>query len=117
MKTKLNGFFTLLLAFMVQIVFAQVKTEGTTNVINVVKKESAKTLQEVVVNGLGVKIEKQALGCAISNVSSNDIEPRSEANIARIASSKASSGVQIQQQSSISGSSTSISILCYNPII
>ncbi|NQV77666.1 MAG: SusC/RagA family TonB-linked outer membrane protein [Lutibacter sp.] len=166
MKTKLNGFLTLLLALMVQISFAQEKTVtgkvsdasgplpgvtvlikgtktgtqtdfdgnystianigdvlqfsfmgmqtvektvGSTNVLNVVMQENAQALEEVVVTGLGIKREKQALGYAVSNVSSEDIEQKPESDIARVLSGKAS-GVQITQQSGMSGSGTSIII-------
>jgi len=166
MKTKFNGFLTLLLAFMVQISFAQEKTVtgnvsdtsgplpgvtvvvkgtntgtqtdfdgnysinastgailqfsfmglqtklvtvGNSNTIDVVMQEDAQALEEVVVTGLGIKREKQALGYAVSNVSSEKLEQKSESDIARVLSGKAS-GVQIQQQSGMSGSGTSIII-------
>ncbi|NLP58288.1 TonB-dependent receptor plug domain-containing protein [Lutibacter sp. B1] len=166
MKTKFNGFLTLLLALSVQISFAQVKTVSgivsdasgplpgvtvvvkgtntgtqtdfdgnysikasagdilqfsfigmhvtektveTANVINVLMQESAQALKEVVVTGLGIKREKQALGYAVSNVATEDLEQRSEGDVARVLSGKAS-GVQIQQQSGMSGSGTSIII-------
>ena len=166
MKTKFNGFLTLLLALVVQITFAQEKTVtgnisdasgplpgvtvvvkgtnmgtqsdfdgnysikatsgavlqysfmgmqtvektvGASNTINVVMTEDAQALEEVVVTGLGIKREKRALGYAVSNVGSEDIEQKAEGDIARVLSGKAS-GVQIQQQSGMSGSGTSIII-------
>ncbi len=89
-----------------------VKTEqtvGTSRSMNVVMKADAAQLDEVVVTGLGIKREKQALGYAVSNVSSEDLEQKSEGDIARVLAGKAS-GLQIQQQSGMSGSGTSIII-------
>ena len=166
MKTKFNGFLTLLLALLVQVTFAQEKTVtgtvsdasgplpgvtvivkgtntgtqtdfdgnyainaavgavlqysfvgmqtvektvGSANVINVTMQESAEALEEVVVTGLGIKREKQALGYAVSNVDAESINERAEGDVARVLTGKAS-GVQIQQQSGMSGSGTSIFI-------
>ncbi len=167
MRTKLNGLLTLLLAFVVQISFAQDKTisgtvtdsdglplpgvnivvEGTTNgtqtdfdgnyaisasqgqallftyigqkparrtigaesVINVQMEEDAQALEEVVVTALGIKREKQALGYAVTEVGSEDLEQRPEGDVARVLQGKAS-GVQITQQSGLSGSGTNIII-------
>jgi TonB-linked SusC/RagA family outer membrane protein len=166
MRTKFDGFLTLLLALLVQITFAQEKTVtgkisdasgplpgvtvvvkgtsvgtqsdfdgnysikaasgavlqfsfmgmksvektvGASSVIDVVMTEDAQALEEVVVTGLGIKREKQALGYAVSNVGSEDIQEKSEGDIARVLNGKAS-GVKIQQQSGMSGSGTSIII-------
>ncbi|MFD1293555.1 SusC/RagA family TonB-linked outer membrane protein [Lutibacter holmesii] len=166
MKTKFNGILTLLLAFMVQITFAQEKTvtgkvtdasgplpgvtvvvkgtstgtqtdfDGnysikantgailqfsfigmeaidktveTSNVLNVQMIESAQALDEVVITGLGIKREKQALGYAVSKVDAKEIQQKSEGDIGRVLSGKAS-GVNIQSQSGMSGSGTSIII-------
>jgi len=166
MKTKFNGFLTLLLALLVQITFAQEKTVtgtisdasgplpgvtvivkgtnvgtqsdfdgnysikvnsgavlqfsfmgmqtvektvGASNVINVTMQEDAMALDEVVVTGLGIKRSKQALGYAVSNVGAKDIEEKAEGDIARVLTGKAS-GVQITQQSGMSGSGTNIII-------
>ena len=70
-------------------------------------------LEEVVVTSLGIKREKKALGYAVSEVSSQDIEQRGEGDIGRVLSGKAS-GVQITNQSGISGSGTSIIIRGFN---
>ena len=58
-------------------------------------------LEEVVVNSLGIKREKQALGCAVSEVNSEALEKRAEGDVGRILAGKAS-GVQITNQSGIS---------------
>lgn len=70
-------------------------------------------LEEVVVTSLGIKREKQALGYAISEVDEASIEQRAEGDIGRVLSGKAS-GVQITNQSGISGSGTSIIIRGFN---
>ena len=66
-------------------------------------------MEEVVVTSLGIQREKQALGYAISWVDEASIEQRAEGDIGRVLSGKAS-GVQITNQSGISGSGTSIII-------
>ena len=70
-------------------------------------------LEEVVVTSLGIQREKQALGYAISEVDEAAIEQRAEGDIGRVLSGKAS-GVQITNQSGISGSGTSIIIRGFN---
>ncbi|MCK5402079.1 MAG: TonB-dependent receptor plug domain-containing protein, partial [Flavobacteriaceae bacterium] len=173
MKTKFSGILTLLLAFVVQLTFAQEKTisgtisdnsglplpgvniivKGTTtgtqsdfdgnysinasagdvltfsyvglktveqtvgaaNTINVTMEEDAAVLEEVVVTAQGIKREKKALGYAVSEVSSEEIEQRTEGDIARVLSGKAS-GVQITSQSGTSGSATNVVIRGYSSI-
>ena len=66
-------------------------------------------LDEVVVTSLGIKREKQALGYAVSEVSNESLEQRAEGDIGRVLTGKAS-GVQITNQSGLSGSGTSIVI-------
>ena len=66
-------------------------------------------LEEVIVTSLGIKREKQALGYAVSEVSNESIEQRAEGDIGRVLTGKAS-GVQITNQSGLSGSGTSIVI-------
>ncbi|UII74935.1 SusC/RagA family TonB-linked outer membrane protein [Flagellimonas sp. HMM57] len=167
MRTKLNGLLTLLLAFVVQVTFAQDKTisgtvtdadglplpgvnivvEGTTNgtqtdfdgnytimastgqtllftyigqkearrtigadsTINVQMSEDAQALEEVIVTAQGIKREKQALGYAVSEVASEELEQRPEGDVGRVLTGKAS-GLNITQQSGLSGSGTNIVI-------
>ena len=87
----------------------QERAIGTSNSINVRMEENAEALQEVVVTALGIKKEKQALGYAVSEVNSEEFEQQSQGDIARILTGKAS-GVQINQQSGLSGSGTNIVI-------
>lgn len=82
---------------------------GLENVINVQMQEDAQALQEVVVTALGIQKEKQALGYAVAEVGADQLEQKSEGDIARILTGKAS-GVQITQQSGLSGSATNIII-------
>ena len=66
-------------------------------------------LEEVIVTSLGIKREKRALGYAVSKVETASIEQRAEGDIGRVLTGKAS-GVQITNQSGLSGSGTSIVI-------
>ena len=166
MKTKFNGILTLLLAFIVQITFAQervisgvvsddigpvadisVTVKGTTkgtvtdfdgkysikakkgdtlvfshvsygavekvvgdsNTINVQMKETGETLKEVVVTAQGIKREKRALGYAVSTISTDEIEGKSEGDIGRLLKGKAA-GVRITSTGGVSGSGTNIII-------
>lgn len=70
-------------------------------------------LEEVIVTSLGIKREKQVLGYAVSEVDSGALEQRAEGDIGRVLAGKAS-GVQITNQSGISGSGTSIVIRGFN---
>ncbi|ANH60174.1 SusC/RagA family TonB-linked outer membrane protein [Dokdonia donghaensis] len=170
MKTKFSGILTLLLAFVVQVSFAQTTVSGTVTEDNgplpganvIIKGTSTGTqtdfdgnysiqaspsdvlvfsfvgfatqevtvgnqstinvalaadnaLDEVVVTAQGVKREKKALGYAVSEVASEEIEGRTEGDVARVLSGKAS-GVQITSQSGASGSATNVIIRGYTSI-
>ena len=99
--------------------FVGMKTEervvGAANTINVSMEEDAAVLEEVVVTAQGIKREKKALGYAVSEVSSEDIEQRTEGDVARVLSGKAS-GVAITSQSGTSGSATNVVIRGYTSI-
>ena len=82
---------------------------GAGNTINVQMEEDAQALEEVVVTALGIRREKQALGYATAEVEEELLENRPEGDIGRVLSGKAS-GVQIIQQSGISGSGTNVII-------
>ena len=84
-------------------------TIGANNTINVQMVENAQALEEVVVTAQGIKKEKQALGYAVSEVKSDELEQRAEGDVGRILTGKAS-GVNITAQSGLSGSGTSIII-------
>ena len=82
---------------------------GTNATINVQMQEDAQALEEVVVTALGIRREKQALGYAVSEVDSEQLESRPEGDVARVLQGKAS-GVQITNQSGLSGSGTNVII-------
>lgn len=88
---------------------AERRTVGADNTINVQMQEDAQALEEVVVTALGIKREKQALGYAVSEVDSDQLESRPEGDIGRVLTGKAS-GVQITNQSGLSGSGTNVII-------
>lgn len=78
-------------------------------VIDVILKESSAQLDEVIVTAQGITREKKALGYAVAEVESEQLEARAEGDVGRVLSGKAS-GVQITAQSGISGSGTNINI-------
>ncbi|MEA1785896.1 SusC/RagA family TonB-linked outer membrane protein [Arenibacter sp. GZD96] len=82
---------------------------GAQNAINVQMTEDAQALEEVIVTAQGITREKKSLGYAVAEVNSEQLEQRSEGDIGRVLSGKAS-GLQITQQSGLSGSGTSIVI-------
>lgn len=170
MKTKFSGILTLLLAFVVQVSFAQTTVSGTVSDENgplpgatvVIKGTTNGTqtdfdgnyslqasstdvlsfsfvgyaskdvtvgaqstinvtlagdnqLDEVIVTAQGIKREKKAIGYAVSEVASEEIENRTEGDVARVLTGKAS-GVAITSQSGASGSATNVVIRGYNSI-
>ena len=64
------------------------------NYYNITLSEDASALDEVVVTAQGIKREKKALGYAVSEVSSEELEYQSNADVAATLSGKAS-GVQV----------------------
>lgn len=88
------------------------KVVGAGSVINVQMVEDAQALEEVVVTAQGIKREKKALGYAVSSVGADQLEQKTEGDVGRILSGKAS-GVNITQQSGMSGSATNIVIRGY----
>ncbi len=167
MKTKFSGILTLLLAFVVQLTFAQGKTIsgtvsdnsglplpgatvlvkgtatgtstdfdgrysiqanqgstlvfsfvgystneikiGASNSINVVMKEDATSLQEVVVTALGIKREKASIGSAVTTVDSEKLNEGSQTNIADALKGKIA-GVVISNASTDPGASSGVII-------
>lgn len=84
-------------------------TIGADNTINAQMVEDAQALEEVIVTAQGIKREKQALGYAVSEVGSEELEQRTEGDVGRVLTGKAS-GLNITQQSGLSGSGTNIII-------
>jgi Ca-activated chloride channel family protein len=88
---------------------------GTPNIINVTLEEDIALLSEVVIAAHGIKRVKKSLGYAVSNVIPVELERRTEGDVARVLSGKAS-GVQISSQNGTSGSATNVVIRGYNSI-
>ncbi|WP_324023625.1 SusC/RagA family TonB-linked outer membrane protein [Maribacter sp. BPC-D8] len=83
------------------------KSVGAGSTVSVQMEEDAQALEEVVVTAQGIKREKKALGFAVSSVGEEDLESRSEGDVARVLSGKAS-GVQITAAGGMSGSATNV---------
>ncbi|MDE0470603.1 MAG: SusC/RagA family TonB-linked outer membrane protein, partial [Ekhidna sp.] len=69
-------------------------------------------LQEIVVTAQGIQRNKEALGFAVSTLGEDAVADKTEGDVVRSLRSKAS-GVQITQQSGLSGSGTNIIIRGY----
>lgn len=82
---------------------------GAGNTIDIQLEASTAQLEEVIVTAQGIKREKKSLGYAVSEIKSQEIEQRSEGDIGRVLLGKAA-GVQITQQSGLTGSGTNIVI-------
>jgi TonB-linked SusC/RagA family outer membrane protein len=87
---------------------------GAKSVINV-KMETGESLDEVVVVGFGTTREKKSLGYAVSSVKSEGLEQRTEGDLGRVLTGKAS-GIVVNNTSGISGSATNINIRGYNSV-
>ncbi len=88
---------------------------GASNVVDLALAEDVEQLSEVVVTGLGIKKEKKALGYGVSTISTELVENRAEADVARILRGKAT-GVDITQTSGMAGSGTNVIIRGYSSI-
>jgi len=91
------------------------ETVGSSDTVNVTMSENVAELDEVVVTALGISREKKSLGYAVSEVSGEEMEQRTEGDVARVLSGKAS-GVQITSASGTSGSATNVVIRGYTSI-
>lgn len=69
----------------------------------------------VVITAQGIKREKKSLSYAVSEVSSEEIENRTEDDVGSLLSGKAS-GVAVTSQSGVSGTATNVVIRGYNSI-
>jgi TonB-linked SusC/RagA family outer membrane protein len=87
----------------------------TGQALNIVLTEDAQTLDEVVVTALGVKREKKALGYAMQEVKGEKLTETRDANVANALAGKVA-GVQIRQNGTGVGGSTSILIRGNNSI-
>ena len=71
---------------------------GTPNIINVTLEEDIALLSEVVIAAHGIKRVKKSLGYAVSDVIAVELERRTEGDVARVLSGKAS-GLEITTNS------------------
>ena len=78
-------------------------------------EEDIALLSEVVIAAHGIKRVKKSLGYAVSDVIAVELERRTEGDVARVLSGKAS-GVKISSQNGTSGSATNVVIRGYNSI-
>jgi TonB-linked SusC/RagA family outer membrane protein len=83
--------------------------------LNIVLIEDAQALDEVVVTALGIKREKKALGYAMQEVKGEKLTETRDANVANALAGKVA-GVQIRQNGTGIGGSTSILIRGNNSI-
>ena len=93
----------------------ETRTVGSSDTINVTMSEDVAQLEEVVVTAQGITRERKALGYAVSEVAGEELEQRTEGDVARVLSGKAS-GVNITSQSGTSGSATNVVIRGYTSI-
>ncbi len=85
---------------------------GNRSVIDIQMSSDVQQLSEVVVTAQGIERKKEALGFAVSTVGKEAVAEKTEGDFVRSLRSKAS-GVQITQQSGLSGSGTNIIIRGY----
>ena len=90
-------------------------TVGSSDTANVTMSENVAELDEVVVTAQGISRAKKSLGYAVSEVSGEEMEQRTEGDVARVLSGKAS-GVAITSASGTSGSATNVVIRGYTSI-
>ena len=83
--------------------------------IDVSLQLDAEELDQMVVTALGISREKKSLGYAVSSVQSEEVESKSQGDIAKILNGKLS-GVQITQGSGLSGTASNVIIRGYTSI-
>lgn len=87
----------------------EITVTNATSSINVIMKESADELDEVLVTALGIKKEKKALGYAVTALDADDLQQRANGDITKILRGKAA-GVDVINASGLSGAGSSILI-------
>lgn len=78
-------------------------------------KPGSKELTEVVITSFGIKREKKGLGYAVSTVGKEQLESRTEGDLARVLNGKAP-GLNILNSSGLSGSGTNIVVRAVSTI-
>ncbi|MEM0938365.1 MAG: SusC/RagA family TonB-linked outer membrane protein [Bacteroidota bacterium] len=120
-QTDLDGNFRISVDDGATLIFSYVGFEsqeipvGARTVIDISMGGSTQ-LEEVVVTALGIERKKEALGFAVSSVSSDEVAEKTEGDFVRSLRSKAS-GVNITQQSGLSGSATNIVVRGYTSLL
>ncbi len=89
---------------------------GNRAVVDIALSSDVQELQEVIVTALGIERKKEALGFAVSSLDADAVAEKTEGDFVRSLRSKAS-GVNITQQSGLSGSATNIIIRGYTSIL
>ena len=84
-------------------------TVGDRTVINVTLEEDAEGLDEVVITAQGIKKSKKALGYAVTQLKSEEVEKRPEANLAKTLQGKIA-GVNISTANGQTGAAPNIRI-------
>ncbi len=85
------------------------KIVGSSSKLNIKMFEDSSVLEEVVVNALGIRVDKSKLSSSISKVKTEDISKSGENNLGQALSGKAS-GVQVINSSGDAGASAYIQI-------
>lgn len=81
----------------------------TSSTINVVLKENAQTLDEVVITALGIKRNERSLGYSVNAIKSEEITENSEPDLLRSLNGKVP-GVNINVSTGVAGASNKINI-------
>ncbi len=89
--------------------YKTVEVPITSNVINVQMQPEAVQVEEVVVTALGISREKKALGYAVQDVKSDDIEENTTANVVDALAGRVA-GVTVNRSSGSAGAGTYIEI-------
>ncbi|WP_136466286.1 SusC/RagA family TonB-linked outer membrane protein [Flagellimonas onchidii] len=88
---------------------------GDKILINVLLEEDAQALDEVVVNALGIEVDKKTLGSTVSKIKAEDMATSGEVNIINALQAKAS-GVRIARSNGDPGAGSNIQIRGANTI-
>jgi TonB-linked SusC/RagA family outer membrane protein len=88
---------------------------GGRSTVDVQMSEDVKQLNEVVVTGQGIQVEKRAVGFSIASVSGQSIQQKPETDIARLLNGKVA-GVNITSTSGVAGTGSNIIIRGYTTI-
>jgi TonB-linked SusC/RagA family outer membrane protein len=87
---------------------------GASNILDITMSEGI-ALDEVVVTGLGIRRDKKALGYAVTTLSTDQLELRPEADVARVLRGKVP-GVDITATSGLAGAGTNVIIRGYSSL-